>query len=215
MRIPRKGRSGRDEDRRGRDFRGLASHRERHAPEGFTEALREVWFAPRRFFRHLDPEGGLIRPAIFAAAIMFLNLVLGDLLQAVWLLDFDLELLLQLPLMALVTSVFLGPALVALFAGLVLFVLDGAPSKQRFGPTFRALGYVSGIGAVLWIPFAPLVAVPYAAYVAHIAIMERLGANQKQAAASVLIPLGALLLILLLLSGGDELWSLFINPPQS
>ena len=205
----------RGDNRSRRDFRDLAPRRERHAPEGFTEALREVWLAPKRFFKHLDPEGGLLRPAIFAAAIMFLNLVLGDLLQAAWLLDFNLELLLRLPLTALVVSVFLGPALAALFAGLVLFVLDGAPSKQRFGPAFRAMGYVSGIGAVLWIPFAPLVAVPYAAYVAHIAVMERLGANQQQAAASVLIPLGALLVILFLLSGGDELWSLFINPPQS
>lgn len=205
----------RGDNRSRRDFRDLAPRRERHAPEGFTGALREVWLAPRRFFKHLDPEGGLLRPAVFAAAIIFLNLLLGDLLQAAWLRDFDLELLLQLPLMALATSVFLGPALVALFAGLVLFVLDGAPSKQRYGPAFRALGYVSGIGAVLWIPFAPLVAVPYAAYVAHIAVMERLGANRQQAAASVLIPLGALLVIFFLLSGGEELWSLFINPPQS
>lgn len=188
---------------------------DRHAPEGFAEALREVWLAPRRFFRYLDPEGGPIRPALFTIAAMFLNLLLGDLLQAAWLRDFDPALLVRLPLLALAAAVLLGPALVALFAGLVLFVLDGAPSRERLGPAFRALGYVSGIGVVLWIPFAPLVAVPYAAYVAHVAVRERLGANQRQAAASVLVPLVALLLILLLLAGPDELWSLLINPPQS
>lgn len=194
----------------------LAHHRdyERHSPEGFTEALREVWFAPGRFFRYLDPEGGQIRPAVFAVAIMFLNLLLGDLLQAAWLRDFDPSLL-RLPLLALAAAVLLGPALIAFFAGLVLFVLDGAPSKERFGPAFRSLAYVSGIGLVLWIPFAPLVVVPYAAYVAHIAVRERLGANTKQAAASVLIPLGALLLILFMLTGAEELWALFMNPPQS
>ena len=194
----------------------MARHRggERHSPEGFSEATREVWLTPGRFFRHLDPEGGWLRPAIFAVVVMFLNLVLGALLQAAWLRDFN-PALLRLPLLALAASVVLGPALVAFFAGLVLFVLDGAPSRGRFGPAFRSLGYVSGIGLVLWIPFAPIMAVPYAAYVAHVAVKETLGASRIQAAASVLIPLGALLLIFLMLSGPEELWRLFLNPPQS
>lgn len=214
MRRLRRGRRRHGDHGEGYRLDHPARHQERHSPEGFTEALREVWLAPGRFFRHLDPEGGQIRPAIFAIAIMFLNLLLGDLLQAAWLREFD-PALWRLPLLALAASVLLGPALVALFAGLVLFVLDGAPSKERFGPAFRSLGYVSGIGVVLWIPFAPLVAVPYAAYVAHVVVKERLGASTKQAVASVLIPLGALLLILLLLAGPDELWTLFVNPPQS
>lgn len=176
--------------------------------------LRGVWFVPGRFFRHLEPEGGFLRPAVFAMAVMFLNLLLGDLLQAAWLRDFD-PVLLRLPLMALAASVLLGPALVALFAGLVLFVLDGAPSRERFGPVFRSLGYVSGVGVVLWIPFAPLAAIPYAAYVAHIAVSEALGVSRMRAAFSVVIPLGAFLLILLLLAGPDELWTLLVNPPQS
>jgi hypothetical protein len=179
-----------------------------------VEAIREVWFAPGRFFRHLDPEGGMIRPAVFAIVVLFLNLLLGDLLQALWLRDFGPELL-RLPLLALAAAVLLGPALVALFAGLVLFVLDGAPSRGRFGPAFRALGYVSGIGIVLWIPFAPLLAVPYAAYVAHVAVAETLGTRRAKAALAVLVPLGALLLILLMLTGPEELWTLFTNPPQS
>jgi hypothetical protein len=210
-------RDRRDSDREeGYDAERLARHRDyvRCSPEGFMEALREVWVAPKRFFRHLDPEGGVIRPAVFAIVVMFLNLMLGDLLQAAWMRDFDASLL-RLPLLALAAAVLLGPALVALFAGLVLFVLDGAPSKERFGPTFRSLGYVSGIGVVLWIPFAPLLAVPYAAYVAHLAVRERLGANTKQALASVLIPLGALLLIFLILTGPEELGTLLTNPPQS
>jgi len=198
------------------DHERLARHRDgyRHSPEGFTAALREVWLAPGRFFRHLDPEGGWLRPAAFAAAVMFLNLLLGDLLQAIWLRDFGPELL-RLPVLALAAAVLLGPALAALFAGLVLFVLDGAPSKDRFGPTFRAVGYVSGIGAVLWIPFAPLIAIPYAAYVAYVALRETLGARPGQAAAAALLPLGALLLVLLLLVGPEGLRVLLTNPPQS
>jgi len=198
------------------DRERLARHQDgyRHSPEGFTEALREVWLAPGRFFRHLDPEGGWLRPAAFAAAVMFLNLLLGDLLQAIWLRDFGPELL-RLPVLALAAAVLLGPALAALFAGLVLFVLDGAPSKDRFGPAFRAVGYVSGIGAVLWIPFAPLIAIPYAAYVAYVALRETLGARPGQAAAAALLPLGALLLVLLLLTGPEGLRVLLTNPPQS
>jgi hypothetical protein len=194
----------------------LSHHRGqmRHSPEGFADAVREVWLAPGRFFRHLDPEGGTIRPAIFAIVILFVNLLLGNLLQAVWLRDFDATLL-RMPLMALVAAVILGPTLVAFFAGLVLFVLDGAPSRERFGPAFRAFGYVSGIGLVLWIPFAPLVAIPYAAYVAYAAVRETLFASRLRSAAAVLIPLVALLLILLMLAGPDELWTVLKNPPQS
>lgn len=212
--MPRGRRRG--EHAEGYDLEHMARHRnyERHSPEGFTAALREVWLAPGRFFHYLDPEGGVIRPAVFAVVIMFLNLVLGELLQAAWARDFGPELL-RLPLSALAAAVLLGPALVALFAGLVLFVLDGAPSKERLGPAFRAFGYVSGIGLVLWIPFAPLVAVPYAAYVAYVAVREGLGADARQAATSVLLPLGALLLILFLLTGPEELWTLLTNPPQS
>lgn len=200
----------------GFDLERLARHRggDGYAPEGFAAALREVWFAPGRFFRHLDPAGGWLRPAIFAAVVMFLNLVLGDLLQAIWLRDFGPELL-RLPLLALAAAGLLGPALAAFFAGLVLFVLDGAPSGERFRPAFRAVGYVSGIGVVLWIPFAPLAAIPYAAYVAHVAVRETLGASKWQAVASVVVPLGALLLIILLLAGPEDLWTLLTNPPQS
>ncbi|WP_047866136.1 YIP1 family protein [Rubrobacter aplysinae] len=207
--------------RRGRreggfDLERLARHQGegRRSPEGLVEAAREVWLSPVRFFRHLDPEGGLIRPAVFAIVVLFLNLLLGDLLQALWLRDFGPELL-RLPLLALAAAGLLGPALVALFAGLVLFVLDGAPSRERLGPAFRAFGYVSAIGLVLWIPFAPLAALPYAAYVAHVAVAETLGSSRTKAALAVLIPLGALLLILLMLTGPEELWTLFTNPPQS
>lgn len=191
-----------------RDDRG-----EGHSPEGFAGALRDVWLSPGRFFQRLDPEGGPVRPALFAAAVMFVDLLLGDLLQAVWLGNLGPELW-RLPLLALAAAP-LGPALVLLFAGLVLFVLDGAPSRGRLRPAFRSLGYASGVGVVLWIPLAPFVAVPYAAYVAHVAVRETLGASAWRAAASVVIPLGAFLLILLLLTGPEQLWTLFANPPQS
>ena len=185
-----------------------------HSPEDFWGALREVWFAPSRFFKMLDPEGGLIRPAIFASIILYLDLLLEAALQVVWLQEFNYNLI-YAPFVGLVVALVLAPLLVAGLAVLVLVVLEGAPSSRRFGPTFRALGYAAGIGFVLWVPYGPLLAIPYGATVATIAVKEALDINWRRAAAATLIPLGAVFLILLLLTGPGETYGFLINPPGS
>ncbi len=183
-----------------------------YSPEGFGDVLRQVWLAPRKFFRRLDPEGGLVRPALFSAAVLYLNLLLGEILQEVWLLEFNYGLL-YAALLGLVVTLVLGPLLVAGLSALVLTVLDGAPSRRKFGPVFRALGYTTAIGSVLWIPYAPLLALPYGLYVATVAVKEVLFISWRRAAAAALVPLGAVLLILLLLTGFDEAYRLLTNPP--
>lgn len=185
-----------------------------HSPEGFREVVREVWFAPARFFRRLDPDGGWLRPALFVSIVLYLNLLLGEVLQEIWTLEFNYGLL-YAALLGLPFSLILGPLLVAGLTALVLTILDGAPSRHKFGPVFRGLGYASAIGLVLWIPFAPLVAVPYGLYVATVAVREVLYIEWPRAAAAALIPLGAVLLILLLLTGPDEALQLLVNPPGS
>ncbi len=185
-----------------------------HSPEGFRDAAREVWLAPGRFFRRLDPDGGWLRPALFASIVLYLNLLLGELLQEVWLFEFNYGLI-YAALLGLPFALVLGPLLVVGLSALVLTILDGAPSGRKLGPVFRALGYASAIGLVLWIPLAPLVAVPYGLYVATVAVKEVLFIDWKRAAAAALIPLGAVLLILLLLTGPDEARQLLINPPGS
>lgn len=185
-----------------------------YSPEGFREALREVWLSPGRFFKRLDPEGGPIRPAIFASIVLYLNLLLETALQALWLREFNYALI-YAPLLGLVVAIVLAPLLVGGLAALVLVVLDGTPSRARFGPTFRALGYAAGIGFVLWIPYGPLLAIPYGAYVATVAVKETLNTTWQKAAAAALIPLGAVLLILLLLTDPSEAYGFLINPPGS
>ena len=123
--------------------------------------------------------------------------------------------LLYAPFLGLVVALVLALLLVAGLAILVLVVLEGAPSRRGFGPVFRALGYASGIGLALWIPFAPLLAIPYGALVATIAVKEALNVPWARAATATLIPLGAVLLILLLLTGPGEATSFLVNPPQS
>ena len=59
------------------------------SPEDFWSALRGVWFSPIRFFGGLDPRGGVIRPAIFASVVLYLDLLLETVLQQVWLLEFN------------------------------------------------------------------------------------------------------------------------------
>ena len=184
------------------------------SPEDFWGALKGVWFSPRRFFERLDPEGGFFRPAIFASIVLYLNLLLEAALQAVWLREFNFALI-YAPFLGLVVALVLAPLLVAGLAVLVLVVLDGAPSRRGFGPVFRALAYASGIGAVLWIPYAPLLAIPYGAFVATVAIKETIHASWGRAAAGALIPLAAVLLILLLLTSPEEAFGFLLNPPGS
>ncbi len=195
-------------------FRRRAEPSVSHSPEDFWGALKGVWFAPRRFFERLDPAGGFVRPALFASIVLYLNLLLEAALQALWLQELNFALI-YAPFLGLVVSLVLGPLLVAGLAALVLVVLEGAPSRRRFGPVFRALAYASGIAAVLWIPYAPLLAIPYGALVATVAVKESLGVGWRRAAAGALIPLGAVLLILLLLTGPAEALGFLLNPPGS
>jgi hypothetical protein len=185
-----------------------------HSPEDFWGALRGVWFAPRRFFKMLDPRGGYVRPAIFASIILYLNLLFEAALQAVWLREFNYALI-YAPFLGLVVALVLAPLLVAGFAVIVLVVLEGAPSRRSFSPTFRALGYATGIGSILWIPYGPLLALPYGALVATIAVKETLNLGWRRAAVATLIPLAAVILIVLLLTGPGEVVSSLSNPPGS
>ncbi len=185
------------------------------SPEDFWGALRAVWFSPVHFFRGLDPQGGVIRPAIFASVVLYLDLLLEAVLQMIWLREFNYGSI-YAPLFGLVVAIVLAPLLIAGFAVLVQVVLGGGTlSRGGFGPLFRALGYASGIGLALWIPFAPLVAIPYGAFVATVAVKETANVTRARAAAATLIPLGAVILTILLLLGPDGAASFLINPPGS
>ncbi|HEX8684910.1 MAG TPA: YIP1 family protein [Pyrinomonadaceae bacterium] len=194
--------------------------RRRHAEpalssrEDFWGALRGAWFAPRRFFERLEPGGGFFRPAIFASIVLYLNLLLEAALQAAWIHEFNFALI-YAPFVGFLVALVLAPLLVAGLSVLVLVVLEGAPSRRGFGPVFRALGYASGIGVVLWIPYAPLLAIPYGAFVATVAVKESLNVGWRRAAAGALIPFVAVLLILLLLTGPGEAFGFLTNPPGS
>lgn len=182
-----------------------------HSSERFRDVLGQVWLTPGKFFRRLDPDGGPLRPALFAAVILYLNLLLGELLRFVWRLEFNYGLL-YAALPGFVVALVLAPLSVAGLSALVLTVLDGAPSRRKFAPVFRALGYATAIGIVLPLPYAPLVALPYGLYVATVAIREALFISWRRAATATLIPLGAVILILLLLAGPDA-YQLLVNPP--
>lgn len=176
--------------------------------------MRGVWFSPRRFFGNLDPEGSSVRPAIFASVVIYLDLVIEAALQAIWARSFELSLLSGL-LLALILAAFLGLLLVAGFTTLVLVILDGAPSRAKFGPVFRSLGYATGILIVLPIPYGPFLALAYGPYVATVAVKETLDLSWKRATAATLIPVATALLILLALLGPGDAYNLLVNPPQS
>lgn len=182
--------------------------------EDFWSVARSVWLSPGRFFGGLNPEGGPVRPAIFAALVLYLNLVLESGLQAVWIQDFNVGLVYAL-FLGLVVSLVLGPLLICALTVLVQVIHDGAPSRHGFRPLFRHLGYASAIGLVLWIPFGPILAIPYGAYVVTVATKTALDTDWRRAAAAALIPFGAVLLILLLLTGPTEAYELLRNPPGS
>lgn len=184
------------------------------SPEGFRSALKEVWFAPGRFFARLDPEGGPIRPTIFASLVLYLNLIFEAVLQAIWLRELSYSLI-YAPLLGLVVSLILVPIMLCMLTALVLVVLDGGPSRAKFGPVYRALGYASGIGIIAWVPYGPILAIPYGAYVAIVAVKEILNESWRKAALATLIPLGALILIVAVLAGQAEGYQFLTNPPGS
>lgn len=132
-------------------------------------------------------------------------------MRFVWRLEFNYGLL-YAALPGFVVALVLAPLSVAGLSALVLTVLDGAPSRRKFAPVFRALGYATAIGIVLPLPYASLVALPYGLYVATVAIKEALFISWRRAATATLIPLGAVILILLLLAGPDA-YQLLVNPP--
>ncbi|MBA2345769.1 MAG: YIP1 family protein [Rubrobacter sp.] len=181
--------------------------------EGFWGALGGVWFSPRRFFERLDPEGGFFRPVLFASIILYLNLILDSVLQAIWLQEFNYALIYTV-ILGLPVALILAPILVAGLSALVLVVLDGSPSRAKFGPVFRNLCYASGAGVVIWVPLGPILATVCGAYAATIAVKEALNESWNRAAAAALIPLGAVIVILLLFTGFDEAATFFFNPPD-
>jgi hypothetical protein len=183
--------------------------------EDFWGALRGVWFSPVRYFRGLDPDGGVIRPTIFVTLVLYLNLLLEAVLQMIWLREFNFGSI-YAPFFGLVVAVVLAPLLVAGLTLLVIVILGrGTPSRGDFVPLFRSLGYSTGIGIALWVPFVPIIAIPYGAYVATTAVKETANISWSRAAAATLIPLGAVVLIILLLLGPGEATSFLINPPGS
>ncbi len=184
------------------------------SPEDFWGALRGVWLAPGGFFARLDPDAGFVRPTVFVSMVFYLNLVLGEALQAVWVREFNAGLLYVL-FFGLVISLILAPFLVSALAVLVQVIYAGGPSRRDFRPLYRHLAYTTGIGIVLWIPFGPFVAIPYGAYVITKAVQTALNTDGRRAAAAALVPLAAVLLILLLLTGPSEAYELLKNPPGS
>lgn len=184
------------------------------APEDFWGALRGVWLAPGEFFARLDPDAGFVRPTVFASMVFYLNLVLDAALQAVWVRDFNVGLVYAL-FLGLVVALVLAPLLVAGLAVLVQVIHTGGPSRRDFRPLYRHLAYATGIGIVLWIPFGPLLAIPYGAYVVTRAVKTALDTNGRRAAAAALIPLVAVLAIVILLTGPSEAYELLANPPGS
>lgn len=184
------------------------------SPEDFWGALRGVWFAPKGFFAGLDPDAGFVRPTLFASMVLYLNLVLDAALQAVWVREFNAGLLYAL-FLGLVVSLVLAPLFICGLAVLVQVINAGGPSRHGFLPLYRHLAYAGGIGIVFWVPYAPFLAIPYGLFVATAAVKYALDTGWRGAAAAALIPLGAVLLILLLLTGPSEAYDLLVNPPGS
>ncbi len=182
------------------------------SPEDFWGALRGVWLAPREFFARLDPDAGFVRPTVFASVILYLNLVLGEALQAAWVRELNAGFLYVL-FFGLAVSLLLAPFLVSALTVLVQVIHAGGPSRRGFLSLYRHLAYAAGIGIVLWIPFGPFLAVPYGAYVITQAVRSALNTDGRRAAVAALIPLAAVLLILLLLTGPSEAYELLKNPP--
>lgn len=121
--------------------------------ESTLSVLREIFFAPKRFYLNFSAEGPVKEPAVFALIIGAVSGVLSTLLVALTEIP-GAEIGLVGGLLRNVAFALLSPAAVAVGAGLYLlalktFIGDVAGFRQMY----RMLAYASGAMVFSWIPF--------------------------------------------------------------
>lgn len=127
--------------------------------------LREIFFAPRRFYLNFPADGPVKEPAIFVLLVGVLSGVLSALLAALTEIP-GAEIGLAGGLLRGAVFALLSPVAVAVGAGLYLAVLKTfVGDVAEFRQLYRMLAYASGALVFSWIPFLGAFFFAYATFV--------------------------------------------------
>ena len=173
----------------------------------FTDVVRRVVTRPVEFFSSIPRRGNLLAPLVFALICIEISTILGGLLRLALGIkaaggvrfvgagrygfgEFIADVILA-PIGGAI-GLFILAAIAHLFV--MLFVGDG---NSGFGSTFRVVSYVSITNLVNWIPLVGGLLALYGLYLAIVGIREMHSTTTGRAALVVLLPIGALLLLVL------------------
>jgi hypothetical protein len=174
----------------------------------FTDVVRRVVTQPAEFFSSMPKRGNFVAPLIFALICIEISTILGGLLRLALRTEaaggVRFEGVGRYGIGAFIADVILTPiggaislfvlaAIAHLFV--MLFVGDG---NSGFESTFRVVSYVSVTNLVNWIPFIGGLVALYGLYLAVVGIREMHSTTTGRAALVVLLPIGALLLLVLI-----------------
>lgn len=172
----------------------------------FLDVVRRVVTTPAEFFSGIPRRGNFLSPLVFALICALVSAVLGGLLRLAWRSEaiggvrFEGEGLgflefLGTVLWAPVGST-IGLLIVAGIAHLLVMLFVG-DANAGFEATFRVACYAAVTNLVNWIPFIGGLLALYGLYLAVVGIREVHATTTGKAALVVLLPIGAILLLVL------------------
>jgi len=173
----------------------------------FVDVVRRVVTRPAEFFSSIPRRGNLLSPLVFALICIEISTILGGLLRLVWgsgaagglrfggggygFGEFLADVILA-PIGGAI-GLFILAAIAHLFV--MIFVGD---NNSGFEATFRAVSYVSVTNLLNWIPIIGGLVGLYGLYLAVVGIREMHSTTTGRAALVVLLPIGALLVLVLI-----------------
>jgi hypothetical protein len=173
----------------------------------FAEVVRRVVTRPTEFFSSIPKRGNFTGPIVFALICIVISAILGGLIRLLTRSEMaggmrfgggtfgfgDFLLGVILAPVAGIIGLFLVAAIAHLFV--MLFVGD---ANSGFESTFRVVSYVAVTNLVNWIPIIGGLLALYGLYLAVVGIREMHSTTTGRAALVVLLPIGALLLLVLI-----------------
>lgn len=172
----------------------------------FVDVVRRVVTTPAEFFSGIPGRGNYLAPLVFALICALVSAVLGGLLRLAWRSEavggvrFEGEGLGLLEFFGAILWVPIGSTIglfvVAGIAHLLVMLFVGN-ANSGFEATFRVACYAAVTNLVNWIPFIGGLLALYGFYLAVVGIREVHSTTTGKAALVVLLPIGAILLLVL------------------
>jgi hypothetical protein len=172
----------------------------------FVDVVRRVVASPAEFFSGIRRRGNFLAPLVFALICALISAILGGVLRLAWRSEalggvrFEGEGLGFLGFLGAVLWAPIGSTIgLLIVAGVahLLVMLFVGDRNSGFDSTFRVACYAAVTNLVNWIPFVGGLLALYGLYLAVVGIREMHATTTGKAALVVLLPIGAILLLTL------------------